>query len=157
MAGITNKAKFHFMRWIFREDEASVTIPSDFYIALCLGSVVPDADTDTLSDLEEISTGNGYNTAGGRLLDRDSATWDVATENDASDYGNVQLKDIVWTASGGPIPSAGSGARYAVLLDDNGTAGNRLVLAYWDLTSNRSVSDGQSLTLQDCELRFTET
>ena len=79
---------------------------------------------------------------------------DVLTEDDANDRGLTQAKDIVWTASGGSIPASGDGARYAVLLDDNATVGSREVLAWWDLTSDRSVSDGQTLTLQDCELRL---
>jgi len=35
--------------------------------------------------------------------------------------------------------------------------GSRLVYAYWDLISDRSVVDGQTLTLQNCELRLTES
>lgn len=69
----------------------------------------------------------------------------------------VQIKDVSWTASGGSIPSSGSGARYAVLTDDNATVGNREVLAYWDLTSDRTVSDGQTLTLQDLEIDANES
>lgn len=69
----------------------------------------------------------------------------------------MQIKDVAWTAAGGPIPSGGSGASYAVLLDDNGTIANREVLAYWSLTSARSVSTGQTLTLQDLELRLLES
>ena len=76
---------------------------------------------------------------------------------DASDYALLQIKDVVWTASGGPIPASGNGARYAVLTDDNVTQGSREVYFYWDLVSDRSVSSGQTLTLQDMETRVTET
>ena len=115
----------------------------------------PGPDTNTLSDLTEIAAGNGY-TTGGYQLTPGSTDFDVHTEDDAEDRGLVQVKDVVWTASGGPIPASGNGARYAVLLDDNATIANREVLAYWDLTSDRSVSDGQTLTLQNCELRLDE-
>ena len=54
------------------------------------------------------------------------------------------------------IPISGSGARSAVFTDDNVTIGSREVENYWDLVSDRSVSDGQTLTLQDCELRINE-
>jgi hypothetical protein len=90
-------------------------------------------------------------------LNKDATDFDVITEDDTNDWGRVQVKDLVWTASGGPIPASGDGARYAIFTDDNGTIGSREVYAYWDLTSDRTVSDGQTLTLQDCELRITET
>jgi hypothetical protein len=62
----------------------------------------------------------------------------------------------VWTASTGPLPASGGGARYAVLTDDNGTVSSREVLAYFDLVSDRVVSDGQTITLQDSELLLSE-
>jgi hypothetical protein len=79
------------------------------------------------------------------------------TEDDTNDRGLVQVKDIAWTASGGSIPASGNGARYAVLTDDNGTVGSREVYAYWDLTADRTVSVGQTLTLQNLELRLNES
>ena len=118
-------------------------------------ATAPVADTDTKTSLTEIATGNGY-TTGGTLLAWNATDWDVWTEDDTNDRGLIQLKDIVWTASAGPIPASGNGARYAILTDDNATQGSREVYAYWDLTADRSVSDGQSLTLQNCELRLNE-
>jgi hypothetical protein len=69
----------------------------------------------------------------------------------------VQAKDLVWTASGGTLPASGNGARYCVFTDDNGTDGSREIITYFDLVSDRQVSSGQSLTLQNCEVRLTET
>jgi hypothetical protein len=80
----------------------------------------------------------------------------VLTEDDAADRGLIQLKNLVWTASGGPIPASGNGAWWAVLTTDEVTVGNRQVVAYWDLAADRTVSDTQTLTLQDCELRLNE-
>lgn len=80
----------------------------------------------------------------------------MLTEDDTSDVAYVQVKDVVWTAAGGALPVSGNGARYAVLLDDNATVGLRQVIAFWDLSSDRSVSSGQTLTLQNLELRLTE-
>lgn len=119
-------------------------------------ATAPAADTNTLSELTQIATGDGY-TDGGYQLSRNSTDWDVWTEDDANDRGLIQLKDITWPASGGPIPASGSGARYAVLTDDNVTVGSREVYFYWDLMADRSVSDSQDLTLQNCELQLNES
>jgi len=103
--------------------------------------------------MTEIAAGNGY-TAGGYQLSRNATDWDSLTENDTDNRGEIQIKDLVWTASGGTIPASGNGARWAVLTDDNATQGSREIYAWWDLTSDRSVSDTQTLTLQDCEIRI---
>lgn len=152
MAGWTNKGKWRALGWVFRGD----TIPTNFYVALVTSATAPTADINTFGELTEIAAGNGYTTGGYQLTPNDT-DFDVHTEDDDNDRGLVQIKNIVWTASGGPIPASGDGARYAVLLDDNGTIANREVLAYWDLVSDRQVSDGQTLTLQDCELRINES
>ena len=149
--GMTNKGKYRLLGWAFRGD----TIPTNFYVALVTSAVAPTEDINTFSELTEIADTQGY-TTGGYQLTPGSTDFDVHTEDDSGDRGLVQIKDVVWTASGGPIPASGNGARYAVLLDDNATIGSREVLAYWDLTSDRSVSDGQTLTLQNCELRLDE-
>lgn len=151
MAGWTNKGKMKVLEWSFRGG----TIPTNFYVALVTSAVAPTQDTNTLSQLTEIAAGNGY-TSGGIQLAKNSTDFDVLTEDDTNDRGLIQIKDLVWTASGGPIPASGSGARYAILTDDNGTVGSREVYGYWDLVSDRSVSDTQTLTLQDCELRLNE-
>ena len=106
--------------------------------------------------MTEIADTNGY-TTGGYQLTPGSTDFDVLTEDDSNDRGLVQIKDVVWTASGGPIPASGAGARYAILTDDNATVANREVLAYFDLSSDRSVSDGQTLTVQNSELRLNES
>ena len=150
--GWTNKGKYKMLDWVFRNS----TEVTNFYVALVTSANAPGPDTDTLGQLTEIAAGNGY-TSGGYQLTPGSTDFDVINEDDTGDLAKIQIKDVVWTASGGPIPDSGNGARYAVLTDDNATVGSRKVLAYWDLSSDRSVSDGQSLTLQDCELRLTES
>lgn len=152
MAGFTNKGKYRLLGWAFRGD----IIPTNFYVALVTSATAPDADINTLGDLTQIAIGNGYSDGGYQLTPNDT-DFDTHTEDDTNDRGLVQIKDVVWTASGGSIPDSGDGARYAVLTDDNATVANREVLAYWDLTSDRTVSDGQTLTLQDCELRVNES
>lgn len=151
MAGWTNKGKTRILNGFFR----NTSVPTNFYVFLATSAVAPTADTNTKSELTEIAAGNGY-TAGGISLTKNSTDFDVLTEDDSGDLAKIQIKNLVWTAAGGPIPSSGNGARYAVLTDDNGTLGSREVLGWWDLSSDRSVSDTQALTLQDCELRLTE-
>ena len=151
MAGFTNRGKYLMLGYVFR----GTTLPTNFYVALVTSAVAPAQDHNTLSQLTEIAAGNGY-TTGGYQLTPGTTDFDVQTENDTSDLALVQIKDVIWTASGGSIPSSGGGARYAVLTDNNVTVGSRQIIAYWSLGSDRTVSSGQTLTLQNCELDFTE-
>lgn len=151
MSGWTNKGKYKVLGWALRGE----TPPTNLKVALVTSAVAPTQDINTLGQLTEITAGNGY-TTGGFNLTRNATDFDVWTEDDTNDRGLIQVKDVVWTATGGSIPISGGGARYAVLLDDNATVANREVYAYWDLVSDRTVSVGQTLTLQDCELRINE-
>jgi hypothetical protein len=151
MAGWTNRGKKLMFDTYFRNAAA----PTNFYVALVTAAAAPGPDTNTLSDLTEIAAGNGY-TAGGYSLSRNSTDFDSLTENDTDDRAELLIKDVVWTASGGPIPASGGGARYAVLLTDEGTVGNRQVVKYWDLSSDHTVSAGQTLTLADLQARGKE-
>ncbi len=152
MAGYTNRGKKVLADVFFRGASA----PTNLYLALCTSATAPTADTNTLSQLTQIATGNGY-ADGGYQLARDSTDFDTLTEDDAADKAILQVKDVAWTASGGPIPASGNGARWAVLTDDNATVGDRQVLAYWDLASDRTVSETQSLTLQDLQIDLLES
>ena len=151
MPGVTNRGKFNILGQKYR----GVTIPTNYYVALVTSAVAPTADTNTLGELTQIAVGNGY-ADGGIQLTPNATDFDVLTEDDTNDRALAQVRDLVWTASGGPIPASGNGARYAVLTDDNVTVGSREIEAFWDLVSDRTVSDGQTLTLQDCEIRLTE-
>jgi hypothetical protein len=151
MAGfVTNRGKKRELDVMYRGQNT----PGGFYLALVTAAASPTVDTNLWSDLSanEIAAGNGY-TAGGLAISRNTTDWDVLTEDDTADRALVQLKNIAWTASGGPIPASGAGARYAVLLDDNATPANREVLIVWDLGADRTVSSGQTLTLVDSERR----
>jgi len=149
-SGVTNKGKFKLLDWVFR----GTALPTNFYVALITSAATPTVDTNTFSELTEIAAGNGY-TAGGISLTKNSTDFDVITEDDTGDKGLIQIKDLAWTAVTANLPASGNGARYAILTDDNATQGSRLVLAWWDLVSDRSVSVGQPLTLQNCEIDLT--
>lgn len=102
----------------------------------------PGPDTNILTDLTEITAGNGY-TAGGKTI----SGFDTLTEDDAVDEGRIQCADVVWTASGGSIPDSGDGIRYAVMLDSSGN-----VINAWDFEADITISAGQQFTFEDAEL-----
>jgi len=157
MAGFTNYGKKTVLGQSFNSGVGAST-DYTYKVHLVTSAAAPDADTDTLGELTQIASGNGYLTAGYSMTSGVSF-FDTLTEDDAGDTGYVQAADITWTASGGPIPDSGDGARYAVLcddVDDGDTGSTRNVIAFWDLAADRSVTDGQALTLQDCQLSLTE-
>lgn len=155
-SGITNRGKIRILELAFRNlMDGGAPAASPFYVALVTSATAPTVDTNLMSDLTQITAGNGY-TTGGINIARNATDFDVLTEDDTNDRGFIQLKNIVWTASGGSIPNGGNPARYAVLTDDDAVVANREVLAWFDLVSNRSVGNGAVLTLQDMELRETE-
>lgn len=151
MAGTTNRGKMLELGVVYR----NATPPTNFYIALVTDAIAPGADTNVLSDLQQIPVGNGY-VDGGYQLNRNSTDFDTLTESDPNDWADLLIKDVSWLAAGGNLPLSGTGARYAVLTDDNATVANREVWRYWSLGSNRIVSDGQTLTLRDFVLRNKE-
>lgn len=151
MAGWTNRLKANMFAWTFR----GVSLPTNYYLALFTADTVPTADTILKSSLTEISAGNGY-TTGGIALSRNTTDFDTLTEDTTNDRSLVQVKDITWTATGS-IPSSGNGARYVCLTDDNAVQGDREILAYWDLSYDRSLIAPQKLRLQDLELRINES
>lgn len=131
----------------------SETEATNYYVALVTDAVAPTRDTNTLSQLTQIATGNGY-TDGGYQLTPNSTDFPTITEDDVNDLASVEIKDVAWTASGGAIPGSGSGARYAVLTTNEVTVANRQIVCFWDLEVARSVSSGQTLTLQDLILEL---
>lgn len=145
---VTNRGAYRILQAFFR----NASVPTNLYAALITSAAAPTVDTNTFADVTEVTAGNGY-TAGGISLSRNATDFDVLTEDDTNDRALIQIRDLVWTASGGTLPASGSGARYAILTDDNGTQSSRDILNSWDLSSDRSVSSGQTLTLQNCEIR----
>lgn len=149
-SGWTNRGKYNALAALFR----GISLPANFYYRLFTAASAPGPDTNTVATLTEIADGNGYTQGTGYTLALNSTDFDVLTEDDTNDRALVQIKDMVFTASGGPIPASGNGARYGCLC--GATGGLAEVWAYHDFTSDRSVSDGQSLTIQDAEFRLTE-
>lgn len=128
------------------------TPPTNFFVMLFTSAVTPTQATDLVSDLTEIAAGNGY-TSGGISLSRNATDFDVNTENDGViNKAITQIKDVVWTASGGNLPISGGGALWVGLVNDTATIADREVWQFWSLGSARTVSSGQLLTAVD--LRF---
>jgi hypothetical protein len=125
---------------------------TNYYVALVTNAVTPTVDHNTLGQFTEIAVGNGYAT-GGFQLARNATDFNSAVEDDTDNRMELQLKDVTWTAAGGSIPPSGGGARWALLTTDEGTVANRQVIAWFDLTTSWTKTDGQTLTLIDLELR----
>jgi len=151
-SGWTDSGFGEILSWAMRNAEVDGTaIPTNLYLVLITNAATPTKDTTVFSGLTEIAAGNGY-TSGGYQLTRNTTDFDVAVKDTGNDRGYVQMKNIVWNASGGPIPSSGTGAYHAVLTDDNGTLASRLVYAYFDLSGPITASNGQSITLTNTEM-----
>lgn len=130
------------------------SLPTKFKLALVKSTYTPNADHATWADVSanEIATGNGYS-AGGIDIEASATGFTADAQDDTGDTGDVTMKDGVYTASGGTIPSAGSGGRYAVLMDYNPTQANGELIAVYDLSADKS-SD-VSITLSGFKLRGT--
>ena len=146
-SGTTDRGKKLLLDYAF---EAS-TVPTTYYLALCTSATSPTKAINTFSQLVEINSGNGYVTGGSSLT---AATNFTVTEVDGAVGAKVVIDDVTWTASGGNLPASGDGARWAVLLD--GAVSGSNVLAYFDLVSDRTVSDTQTLTIEDAEIDANE-
>ena len=154
-SGWTNRGKLRVLQYAMRNE----SVPTTFNLALATSATAPTKLTNTFSQLTEIPAGNGY-TSGGSAVARTTAGFDVATQSTSVDSGAgfVQAADVVYTATtAGSIPSSGTGARWAVLLNDSTNIGARDVLHYFDLVSARTVSAGQSLTIQDAQINIQES
>lgn len=145
-SGITNKGLALILKSATQNQ--TTTPPAAYFFALVTSSASPSFDTNTWSQLSanEITAGNGY-TANGQSFAANTTNFPTLTENDTSDLASITIKDVTWTAGGGSIPSAGAGARYLIMMDNNGTAANREVIAWWDLQTDRSVASGADLTI----------
>lgn len=151
MAGTwTNRGAYRVVEAVFN----GTSLPTNFYFALVTDT--PTRTTNTLSELTQIANGNGYDaTAGGLSFNRNSTDFPTLVEDDTSHFGSAEAKDIVWTASGGPIPASGSNGLYLVMTDDNVTVSSREVWAFWGPYSpTLAATAGNSITLQDARLRL---
>lgn len=109
--------------------------PTTFYAALC--STLPTVDTNTLSELTQVSATNGY-TNGGMTVSRSSTGFPSVTEDDTANTAYVSLATLTLTASGGSIGPF----QYVVITGDGGTVANRETLAWFALPAAVTIPNG---------------
>lgn len=102
-------------------------------LKVMLTNSAPVATNTQLTDLTEITAGNGY-TAGGT-----AAT--ISSSSQTSGTYKLVLADITFTASGGTIGPF----QYAVLYND--TASNDELIGYWDNGEAVTLADGETFTV----------
>ena len=101
-------------------------------LKIALTNSAPSAANTQLSDITQISNGNGYTTGGTA----------VTITSSAQSSGTYKLvgSDVVFTASGSMGPF-----RYAVLYND--TAGNDELIGWWDYGSAVTLASGETFTV----------
>lgn len=149
MAQWTNRGKIKLMKSIFRTD----ALPTNYQAALATAATAPTAATNTFGQLTQIATGFGYGD-GGIALTKNNVDFPGSFEDDVLNLGRIDIKDLIWTANGGPIPASGVGAQWGVLTDAASPVSAREVIAFSDLIAPQSVVDGQPLRLNTWRLQF---
>ena len=135
-SGLTEKGAAYILGQAFQ----NLTEKTNLYIHL-----VNSTPTDATNTLSQLTNASNYSPA---ALTPGVTDFDVLTEGTGQAF--VQVKDVVITASGGDITCT-----YAVLTDDNVTEGSREVYAFFDLAGSKTVSNGQTITLQDMQATIT--
>lgn len=108
---------------------------------VALTNTAPSATNTQLSDITQISSGNGYTTGGSASTIGISETSGTTT---------VTAGDVVFTASGGSIGPL----RYAVIYNDTATSPADALIGWWDYGTNLTITDGNTLTV-DLATLFT--
>lgn len=104
-------------------------------LKICLSNTAPDYANAVLTDITQISAGNGYSAGG-----------NVATLVSASQVSGVfklVLSDVTFTASGGTIGPF----RYFVLYNDTQTSPVKPLIGWWDYGTALSIADGNGHTI----------
>lgn len=140
---MTNKAKYRILGMVLN----NTTEPANYY-AYLINSGTPTNDTNTWS---ELSAGKSTNYVTNPLtLTPNSTDFPSLTEDDTDNEGEVNIKPLVFTASGGNLSGT-----WVIITDDNGTEANREVYFALDLGGTQQVSDGQTLTVSNTLIKIT--
>jgi len=105
-------------------------------VKVALTNTAPTSASATMSDITEISAGNGY-TAGGISIGTITGTQTSGT------FKLVGGTDPVWTASGGTIGPF----RYAVIYNDTPTSPADPLIGYADYGSSVTLAIGETFTV----------
>jgi hypothetical protein len=104
-------------------------------LKVALTNTAPTSADDTLSDITQVSNGNGYTTGG------TAAT--ISSSAQTSGTYKLVLADVVFTASGGTVGPF----RYAVLYNDTPTSPADPLIGYWDYGSSVTLADAETFTV----------
>jgi hypothetical protein len=102
---------------------------------VALSNTAPVATNTILSNITQISAGNGY-TSGGSTT--------TITLAEVTGTTTVSGTEVVFTASGGSIGPF----RYIVLYNDTTTSPSKPLVAWWDYGSSITLADGETFTVK---------
>lgn len=102
---------------------------------IALSNTAPVATNTILSDITQISAGNGY-TSGGSTT--------TITLAEVTGTTTVSGTQVVFTAAGGSIGPF----RYVVLYNDTTTSPSKPLVAWWDYGSSLTLADGETFTIK---------
>lgn len=102
---------------------------------IALSNTAPVATNTILSNITQISAGNGY-TSGGSTT--------TITLSETTGTTTVSGTQVVFTASGGSIGPF----RYVVLYNDTTTSPSKPLVAWWDYGSSLTLADGETFTVK---------
>jgi len=102
---------------------------------IALSNTAPVATNTILSNITQISAGNGY-TSGGSTT--------TITLAEVTGTTTVSGTQVVFTASGGSIGPF----RYVVLYNDTTTSPSKPLVAWWDYGSSITLADGETFTVK---------
>lgn len=102
-------------------------------LKIALSNTAPSAGNTQLSNITQISNGNGYTTGGSAVT--------ISSSAQSSGTYKLTLADLVFTAAGGSIGPF----RYVVLYND--TAANDELIGWYDYGSSITLADGETFTV----------
>lgn len=105
-------------------------------LKIALSDAAPTLTHTTLSQISEITAGNGYSTGGGTVT--------VSSSSQTTGTYKLVASDVTFTASGGDIGPF----RYAIL---HNTTADKLI-GYWDVGTETTITSGNTYT---CDLDAT--
>lgn len=123
------------------------TVPTNFYAYCVTSSSTPTVDDDTWSEhlANESTNYDGEQTLAG------GTGFGTISVDDANNRADLTVNNIVFTATADSLV-----ARWVIITDDNGTEANREIYAVLDLGSERTVGNGQTLTVSGTTLRLSQ-
>lgn len=103
-------------------------------LKVALTNTAPNATDATLSQITQISNGNGYTTGGSTAASN--------AYSETSGTAKLTATDVVFTAFGSMGPF-----RYAVLYNDTPTSPADPLIGYWDYGSSVTLASGETFTV----------